>query len=249
VMNNASAANFYDCIEDSGTLILQRVTAAAGANLATATITGAPGDVLRLEAFLTPNTFPQSVTLTCYQNGVQQLQTTDTTYTSGAPGLLLFNNVATLVNWSGGNLHPLAHLDQEQDWTKTQHFTQGVALGGATSESFNNNPRSEQNVFLPGALTSTWTGSTWTLDKAVTVTRVQVQAKTAPAGCSTNAVVQLTNGSSPVNVTLSAANNDSGPITQSYAAGASLTVGVQTAAAGCSTTPADVNVVVQYRMQ
>ena len=33
-----------------------------------------------------------------------------------------------------------------------------------------------------------------TLDRGVTVTRVQVQAKTAPAGCTTNAVVRLTDG-------------------------------------------------------
>jgi hypothetical protein len=71
---------------------------------------------------LTPNTYPQSVTLTCYRNGAQALTTTDTTYTSGAPGILLYNNVATVDNWSGGNLHPLAHLDREQDWTQTQHF-------------------------------------------------------------------------------------------------------------------------------
>jgi hypothetical protein len=55
-----------------------------------------------------------------------------------------------------------------------------------------------------------------------------VQAKTAPSGCATN---------------------DSGAITQNYAAGASLTIAVQTAAAGCATSPADANVVVQYRMQ
>jgi hypothetical protein len=155
-------------------------------------------------------------------------------------------NVATMKNWSGGNLHPLAHLDAEQDWTKTQHFLQGVAFG---SESFTASPRGEQNVFLPGALTATWTGSTWTLDKAVTITRVQVQTKTAPSGCSTNAVVQLTNGTTPINVTISAVANDSGPITQNYAAAASLTISVQTAAAGCTTSPADANVVVQYRMQ
>jgi hypothetical protein len=159
---------------------------------------------------------------------------------------MLFGNVATLDNWSGGNLHPLAHLDAEQDWSKPQHFTQGVALG---FETFTASPRAEQNIFLPGALTSTWTGSTWTLDKALTVTRVQVQAKTAPAGCATNAIVRLTDGTSPINVTVSAAANDSGPLTQNYAAGASLTVAVQTAAAGCTTSPADANVVVQYRMQ
>jgi hypothetical protein len=109
--------------------------------------------------------------------------------------------------------------------------------------------RSEQNIFLPGALTTTWTGSTWVPDKAVTVTRLQVQAKTAPAGCSTNAVVRLTDGTTPVNVTIAAAANDSGSIGQNYATGASITVSVQTAAAGCSTAPADANVTVQYRMQ
>jgi hypothetical protein len=109
--------------------------------------------------------------------------------------------------------------------------------------------RSEQNIFLPGALTSTWTASTWTPDKAVTITRMQVQAKTAPAGCTTNAVVQLTDGTTPVNVTIATGANDSGALTQNYAAGATVTVSVQTAAAGCTTAPADANVTVQYRMQ
>jgi hypothetical protein len=109
--------------------------------------------------------------------------------------------------------------------------------------------RSEQNIFLPGALTSTWTASSWTPDKAVTVTRMQVQAKTAPAGCSTNAVVRLTDGTTPVNLTIAAAGNDSGAISQNYGAGSTITVSVQTAAAGCTTSPADANVTVQYKMQ
>ncbi|HVM59345.1 MAG TPA: hypothetical protein VMV72_00625, partial [Verrucomicrobiae bacterium] len=88
-----------------------------------------------------------------------------------------------------------------------------------------------------------------TLDRAITVTRFQVQAKTAPAGCSTNAVVRLTDGTNPVNLTISGAANDSGAISQNYAAGATITVSVQTAAAGCSTSPADANATVQYRMQ
>ena len=109
--------------------------------------------------------------------------------------------------------------------------------------------RSEQNIFLPGALTSTWTASTWVPDKAVTVSRVQVQAKTAPGGCTTNAVVRVTDGTTPVNLTIAAAANDSGAISQNYAAGATITVSVQTAAVGCTTAPADANVTVQYRMQ
>jgi hypothetical protein len=117
------------------------------------------------------------------------------------------------------------------------------------SESFTASPRAEQNVFLPGALTTTWTGATWTLDKAVTVTRVQVQMKTAPVTCSPNAIVRLSDGSTNQDVTVSAAANDSGAITKAYAAGAVMTVAVQTAAAGCGTSPSDANVVVQYRMQ
>jgi len=116
-------------------------------------------------------------------------------------------------------------------------------------EFLNAAPRSEQNIFLPGGLSTTWTGSTWTLDRGVTVTRVQVQAKTAPAGCTTNAVVRLTDGTTPVNLTIAAAANDSGAIAQNYASGAALTLSVQTAAAGCTTTPADANVTIQYRMQ
>jgi hypothetical protein len=234
-----SSSTFYDCLEDTTNIYIQRVVNASPTNLTSAATTGAVGDILRLEAA------PGGV-LTCYKNSAVALTLTDTQITTGAPGLLIAGAVATLKNWSGGNLHPLAHLDVEQDWTKTQHFTQGVAFG---LESFTASPRGVQSVFLPSALTSTWTGSTWTLDKAVTVTRVQVQSKTAPAGCSTNAVVRLTDGSSPINVTVSAAANDSGPITQNYAAAASLTVSVQTAAAGCTTSPADANVIVQYRMQ
>jgi len=229
----------YICNEDTALIQLQRVSGTTNTLLASAATTGAIGDILRLEAA------PGGV-LTCYKNGVSTLTATDTTYTSGQPGLFLYGTTATSKNWSGGNLHPLAHLDAEQDWTKVQHFTQGMALSGETLSS---SPRGEQNVFLPGALTSTWTGSTWTPDKAVTVTRVQVQARTAPSGCTTNAIVRLTDGTTPVNVTISAAANDSGAIAQSYAAGASLTVAVQTAAAGCTTSPSDANVIVQYRMQ
>jgi len=76
-----------------------------------------------------------------------------------------------------------------------------------------------------------------------------VQAKTAPAGCTTNAVMRLTDGTTPVNVTITAAANDSGAITQSYAAGATLTLSVQTAAVGCTTLPAYAQAVIQYKIQ
>ena len=234
----SSGGNWYSCVESNASLIFQRNAAGAITNVVTQAVTGAVGDVLRIEV--------QGSTVKCYQNGALLITQTDTNLTSGSPGMELFGTVATLKNWSGGNVHPLAQLDAEQDWTRTQHFTQGVALG---METFTASPRGVQNTFLPGALTLTWTSSTWTLDKAISVTRVQTQAKTAPSGCTANAVVRLTDGTSPVNLTITTLANDSGPIVQNYAAGASLTVGVQTAAAGCTISPADANVLVQYRMQ
>jgi hypothetical protein len=112
---SGGSSTYYDCVENSTNIFMQRVVSATTTNLTNAASTGTPGDVLRLE--VTP-----SGALTCYKNGVSTLTQTDTTVTSGAPGLIVSGNVATMDNWSGGNLHPLAHLDAEQDWTKTQHF-------------------------------------------------------------------------------------------------------------------------------
>jgi len=192
---SGASATYYDCVENSTTIFIQRIVNGGVTNLTSASSTGSVGDLLRLEV-------APGGTLTCFKNGVSALTATDTQIASGSPGLFISGNVATEKNWSGGKLHPLAQLDTEQDWTKTQHFTQGVAFG---LETFTASPRSEQNLFLPGALTSTWTGATWTNDKAVTITRIQVQAKTAPAGCATNAIVRFTDGTTPVNLTISAA--------------------------------------------
>jgi hypothetical protein len=234
----APGSNWYSCFENSTTVFIQKEVSGAFNNITNASSTGSVGDILRLEA--------QGSNLTCYKNGAVILTATDSSLTAGSPGMQLSGNVATLDNWTGGNLHPVSQLDVEADYTKVQHLNAGIGLG---AETFTASPRAEQNVFLPGALTSTWTGATWTTDKSVTITRIQVQAKTGPSGCTTNAVVRFTDGTSPVNVTISAAANDSGPITQNYAAGAALQVLVQTPAAGCTTSPADANVVVQYRMQ
>ncbi len=81
------------------------------------------------------------------------------------------------------------------------------------------------------------------------MTRIEAQAQTARAACSTNAVVELTGGATAQTVTIAAAANDSGPISLNYAAGVALTLDVSTASSGCTTAPANVNVLVQYRMQ
>jgi hypothetical protein len=156
--------------------------------------------------------------------------TANRTYTfQDAGGTVAFDNVAQ--TWSGN---------------QTNVALVTPSIGGDTISA---SPRALYSALLPGALTSAWTAATLTLDKAITVTRVQVQPKTAPAGCTTSAVVRLSDGSTTQDVTIAAAANDSGAISKNYAAAAALTIAVQTAAAGCTTSPADANVVVQYRLQ
>src|SRR4029077_13599033 len=131
VSGSGGSTQGYSCIENTTNIYIQKIAGTTNTTLTSAGTTGAAGDILRLEA--TP-----SGVLTCYKNGVSTLTATDTTYTSGQPALFLYGTTATSKNWSGGNLHPLAQLDAEQDWTRTQHFTQGMALGG---ESLSASPR------------------------------------------------------------------------------------------------------------
>jgi hypothetical protein len=214
---------------------------------------------------------PQSCTQVTTTTGNQSVQLVmPASFPGGAAGLLIYDRTTgAYVNYAScvvpqvpvpGSTITLTSTFEGCGYTAPNQTT-AVAnfvstangIGGSklllNGEFLNAAPRSEQNIFLPGGLSTTWTGSTWTLDRGVTVTRVQVQAKTAPAGCTTNAVVRLTDGTTPVNVTIAAAANDSGAIAQNYASGAALTLNVQTAAAGCTTTPADANVTIQYRMQ
>src|SRR5882724_1704751 len=103
-----ASATYYDCVENSTTIFMQRVINAGTTSLTSTASTGAVGDLLRLE-------IAPGGTLTCFKNGGVALTATDTQITSGSPGLLISGNVATEKNWSGGNLHPLAQLDTEQD--------------------------------------------------------------------------------------------------------------------------------------
>jgi hypothetical protein len=121
-----ASSTYYDCVENSTNIFLQRVVNAATSNLTSTASSGAVGDVLRLEVA------PGGV-LTCFKNGVSSLTATDTQITSGSPGLLISGSVATEKNWSGGNLHPLGQLDTEQDWTRAQHFAQGVTVGATNN--------------------------------------------------------------------------------------------------------------------
>jgi hypothetical protein len=109
------------------------------------------------------------------------------------------------------------------------------------------------NTFLL-SLNSPATASTFTLDRAIHLTRIQAQAMVAPVRCKVDAVLTLTDGTTggTTTLTINGAANDSGPISRNYAAGTVLSLKVSTAAR-CSGTgaqsPAHVSVVAQYAAQ
>jgi hypothetical protein len=82
----------------------------------------------------------------------------------------------------------------------------------------------------------------------ITVTRIQAQAQLAPSGCSTNAAIQISDGTATGtrSLSLSGAANDSGVLALDYAAGTRLKITVLPPR-GCKVWPASVNAVVQYQ--
>jgi hypothetical protein len=119
----------YACMETTTALQLNRIAAQFSiANIATTAITFAAGDVVRLE-------FTTAGAMTCKSTngGGISITGTDVTITGPFfPGLAGGNPAATagtVDNWSGGNLHPIAQLDTEQDWTQPQHFISPVTIG------------------------------------------------------------------------------------------------------------------------
>ena len=87
-----------------------------------------------------------------------------------------------------------------------------------------------------------------TPDTNITLTRVQAAAQTAPAGCATPPLVIVTDGTAPGTtfVTLAGLLTDSGPLALNYAAGVPMFL-LSVPGTGCTTVPANVNVVVQYK--
>jgi len=125
----------------------------------------------------------------------------------------------------------------------------GIQAG--TDVAFNASPRGLYNAFLPNLTSAAATYQRTTLDKAITVTRLQVVLGTAGVGCTTQSTVSVTDGTTPITLTTvnGTAIYDSGAVSQNYAAAANLDIKIATAASGCTTAPQNANVSVQYRMQ
>jgi hypothetical protein len=120
--STAGTANWYSCLELGGSgILLRRGLNGVATNLVITPVTITSGDVIRIEVV--------GNAITCKQNGTVINTATDSNLTSGSPGMEAFSNDWTLDNWSGGNLHPIAQLDTEQDWTQPQHFISPVTIG------------------------------------------------------------------------------------------------------------------------
>jgi len=109
------------------------------------------------------------------------------------------------------------------------------------------------STFIPGNLTIITGVSQITIPKGITILRFEsITYANNPSGCTTNAVLNIADMTAPstlTTLTQSSQVSDSGALSINAPAGHVLRVGVSTAAAGCTTTPHDAVIEVQYRMQ
>jgi hypothetical protein len=80
----------------------------------------------------------------------------------------------------------------------------------------------------------------------LTLTRIQGRVVTAPAGCSTQLRVQVSDGTHAAVLPIARASNDSGALAVDFNAGVPIQLSLLPFS-GCSTKPSQLNVVVQYR--
>jgi hypothetical protein len=108
-------------------------------------------------------------------------------------------------------------------------------------------PISVWSTYLP-VTSARYAASTLTPGSSIIVTRIQARAVVPPTSCTTNAEIEISDGTTlgTGNLVVVGAESDSGPIGLSFKAGAPVIIGVGTAAGGCQTSPSSVNLVVQY---
>jgi hypothetical protein len=131
--------------------------------------------------------------------------------------------------------------------TTAVQVPKSLSVGGDTAMSAN--PRSYLSGFIPST-TGVGTWANTTLDKAITITRVQIVAGSSATGQTTAAIVRVGDGTNNQDTTIanSTGNFDSGAISLNIAAGATLLIRLNTASVG-GTPPTNLNVIVQYKMQ
>jgi hypothetical protein len=124
---NAANGNGYICGGSNISILNNNLTTSPIQTGGTGGVAATAGQVVRLE--VVENSAGNLATLTCYVNGAVTTTGTDPTITSGQPGLFAFSSGQSGDNFHAGNLHPIAVLDQEQDWAQVQHFELPITVG------------------------------------------------------------------------------------------------------------------------
>ncbi len=136
-------------------------------------------------------------------------------------------------------------------------FTGAIGPAGPAGSQGLQGPSGDTNArmifpsFFPGNLSGTWIGGKLALDQPITVLRIAAAAKTPTGvGCPA-AVFRFGDGTKGQDLVLTAGQNwsDSGPITLTYAAGATLQASLRTGSTCPSNTGADANLLVEYKAQ
>lgn len=121
-----------------------------------------------------------------------------------------------------------------------------LALGGDAAMTAA--PRMAETFYYAGTMGTTSVADRWTPDKAVTITRIEAVAMGGTPSCTVAPTISVSDGvhSATVNLSLSSTYSDSGALQVAMNA-AQLTV--STAAGTCTTSPSQLNIHIEYRMQ
>jgi hypothetical protein len=145
---------------------------------------------------------------------------------------------------------PVANDSTGTSWTLPELNL--IRLVMKDDAAFTSAPRMTYTAFIPNLSAAPGAYARFTIDKAITVTRLQMVLGTAPS-CKTQARIAVTDGTTSHALTTSNGSRiyDSGPIVKNYPSGATVDLTIEASAAGCGAgeSPANANLVVQYRMQ
>ncbi len=133
-------------------------------------------------------------------------------------------------------------------------YATGIAANGNANCA--QSPRSTWFGYFGGTFgtsTNNSMGAIWTPSAAISMTRLDVAVGTAPAGCSTYPVIGIYDSTASAwlkTVTLAAGTYSyrNAVTGVSVASGHNLSMGVQTAGAGCSTNPGSAQLTMEYSM-
>lgn len=213
LMSGSSLPTGYMCQESTTSIAIFKYIANVQTILTNPASTGNVGDRLLL-------TVDGSGNLTCYKNGVSTATAQDRQIQSGSPGIVNFGNVATMDNWSGGNINPIEQETVEADVLQGRHF-----LGGFNTQY---DFQTAQTISLP-AKTLYLVGANNTLFSA-----------NAAVGCTT------TSASATVLVTILYTDVSNTPQTPASSTATCTTLGSASVASVNPTFMAKAGTVIQY---